>query len=145
MPSTSPTCSSSAVRFGSVIRDGQESALGIAPARINENAATVVTAVKDKLAIAPEHRPQRGDHRQFDVAFSTHVQPLDEDLMQSAFSVDASGQRRGPLAWRGDGPGGHHRKGVLVFAPVEPQPATVELQIQRSGESVPRSFKWRLE
>lgn len=91
------------------------------------------------------HQLAAGKAWEFDVAFSTHVQPLDEDLMQSAFLVDASGQRRGPLAWRGDGPGGHHRKGVLVFAPLEPRPATVELQIQRSGESVPRSFKRRLE
>jgi hypothetical protein len=82
---------------------------------------------------------------EFDVTFNTHVQPLAEDLTKSAFLVDPSGRRHAPLAWRGDGPGGHHRKGVLVFAPLEPRPATVELQIQRVGERLPRSFIWRLE
>ena len=41
-----------AVRFGAVTRDGKETVLGMALARVNENAATVVAAVKAKLAIA---------------------------------------------------------------------------------------------
>lgn len=82
---------------------------------------------------------------EFDVAFNTHVRPLSEDLTKSAFLVDTAGQRHAPLAWRGDAPGGHHRKGVLAFAPLEPRPATVELQIQLLGESAPRGFMWRLE
>ena len=44
--------SARAVRFGAVTRDGEEVVLGIALARIDENAATVVEAVKAKLAIA---------------------------------------------------------------------------------------------
>jgi len=47
-----------AVRFGAVTRDGQEVVLGIALARINENAATVVKAVKEKLAIAQAALPK---------------------------------------------------------------------------------------
>ena len=47
-----------AVRFGAVTRNGQETVLGIALARINENAATVVTAVKEKLAIAQAALPK---------------------------------------------------------------------------------------
>ncbi len=47
-----------AVRFGAVTRNGQETVLGIALARINENAATVVAAVKEKLAIAQAALPK---------------------------------------------------------------------------------------
>ncbi|MES2972294.1 MAG: CusA/CzcA family heavy metal efflux RND transporter [Pseudomonadota bacterium] len=47
-----------AVRFGAVTRNGQETVLGIALARINENAATVVKAVKAKMAIAQAALPK---------------------------------------------------------------------------------------
>jgi cobalt-zinc-cadmium resistance protein CzcA len=47
-----------AVRFGAVTRDGKEAVLGIALARINENAANVVAAVKTKLAIAQAALPK---------------------------------------------------------------------------------------
>jgi cobalt-zinc-cadmium resistance protein CzcA len=47
-----------AVRFGAVTRNGEEVVLGIALSRINENAATVVKAVKDKLAVAQAALPK---------------------------------------------------------------------------------------
>ena len=46
------------MRFGAVTRNGEEVVLGIALARINENAATVVKAVKEKLAIAQAALPK---------------------------------------------------------------------------------------
>jgi len=82
---------------------------------------------------------------EFEVSLNTHVRPLDDDLMKSAMLLDAAGRRHAPLAWRGDGPGGHHRKGVLVFAPLEPRPPAIELLLQRAGEQAPRSFKWQLQ
>lgn len=82
---------------------------------------------------------------EFDVVLNTHVQPLDDDLAKSAALVDASGQRHAPIAWRGDAAGGHHRKVVLTFAPLQPRPPSLELQIRRAGESKPRSFKWQLQ
>lgn len=47
-----------AVRFGAVTRDGRETVLGIALARIHENAANVVAGVKDKLAVAQAALPE---------------------------------------------------------------------------------------
>jgi cobalt-zinc-cadmium resistance protein CzcA len=47
-----------APRFGAVTRDGKEVVLGIALARIGENAANVVEAVKKKLAIAQQSLPK---------------------------------------------------------------------------------------
>ena len=47
-----------AVRFGAVTRNGQETVLGMALARINENAAKVVEGTKAKLAIAQAALPK---------------------------------------------------------------------------------------
>jgi hypothetical protein len=82
---------------------------------------------------------------EFEVALDTHVRPLDDDLMKTAVLLDPAGGRHAPLAWRGDGPGGHHRKGILVFAPLEPRPSVIELQLQRAGEAAPRAFRWQLQ
>ena len=46
------------VRFGAVTRDGKEVALGMALARINENAKNVVDAVKAKLTLARQALPK---------------------------------------------------------------------------------------
>jgi heavy metal efflux system protein len=47
-----------APRFGAVTRDGKEAVLGIALARVNENAKNVVDAVKAKLATAQAALPK---------------------------------------------------------------------------------------
>ena len=80
----------------------------------------------------------------FDVSLNTHVHPLEQDLAKVSVLVDASGARHAPLAWRGDPPGGHHRKGVLQFAPVSGSPAYVELQIRDVGGPGARTFRWQL-
>ncbi len=46
-----------ALRFGAVTRDGKEVVLGMALSRIGENAANVVAAVKDKVAIVNDALP----------------------------------------------------------------------------------------
>src|SRR5574338_599145 len=46
-----------ALRFGAVTRDGRETVLGMALARINENAKNVVGAVKQKLELARQTLP----------------------------------------------------------------------------------------
>ncbi len=47
-----------APRFGAVTRDGKEAVLGIALARVNENAQAVVDAVKAKVAVAKAALPK---------------------------------------------------------------------------------------
>jgi hypothetical protein len=47
--------------------------------------------------------------------------------------------------WTGDPPGGHHRKGVLQFAPPAEPPAAVELQLSGIGGVATRSFRWQLK
>lgn len=78
----------------------------------------------------------------FAVALNTHSQNLGDDLATEASLVDAAGKPHLALGWDGDPPGGHHRKGVLRFAPLSPQPAQIEMRIQRPSESTARTFRW---
>ena len=82
---------------------------------------------------------------EFAVVLDTHTQELSDDLSKASAIVDANGARRSPTSWEGAAPGGHHREGVLRFEALKPRPAAVELQIQRPGESAPRSFRWDLK
>jgi hypothetical protein len=81
----------------------------------------------------------------FEVVLDTHSQDLADDLTQTAAVIDEAGRSHAPLAWEGAPPGGHHRKGVLRFAPITPPPAALELRVQRPGEPKPRTFRWPLK
>jgi hypothetical protein len=97
-----------------------------------------VTVKVQPLALAPAGWD-------FEVTFDTHSQDLKDDLAKSAVLVPDAGAPLAPSAFEGDPPGGHHRKGILRFAPVSPAPARLELRIQRAGEATPRVFSWQLQ
>jgi hypothetical protein len=80
----------------------------------------------------------------FKVVLDTHSQDLNDDLTKSALLLDSGGNSYLPVGWEGAAPGGHHREGVLRFKPVTPRPGSIELRVQRAGESTPRSFRWSL-
>ncbi len=80
----------------------------------------------------------------FEVVLETHSGDLSDDLTKNA-SLVAEGVAASPLEWRGDPPGGHHRKGVLRFKPLAPAPQSIELRIQRPGEPAARVFRWNLQ
>jgi hypothetical protein len=88
--------------------------------------------------------PLSGDAWEFQITFDTHSQDLRDDVAKSA-SLVADGATSAPLEWRGDPPGGHHRKGVLRFKAPAARPAAVELRLSRPGEAEPRVFRWKLE
>jgi hypothetical protein len=81
----------------------------------------------------------------FEVVLDTHSAELSDDLMKAAVLVDDRGVEHRPAGWKGDPPGGHHRKGTLDFAPVAPRPGVVELRVQRPGEPTARVFRWPLQ
>lgn len=80
----------------------------------------------------------------FEVTMYTHTQPLDQDLARVSVLVDDGGKQYTPSAWKGDPPGGHHRKGVLQFAPVPGNPKSLELTITGVGAPDARVFAWKL-
>jgi hypothetical protein len=114
---------------------GASSAQGLPPQTSNQSAVTV--------KVTP--RNLQGAVWEFDVVFDTHSQELNDDLLKNAVLVGADGTQASPIAWQGDPPGGHHRKGVLRFNALKPVPSTVVLLISRPGEPKPRSLHWELK
>ena len=78
------------------------------------------------------------------VVLETHTQDLGENLTESSVLI-ADGTRYLPMSWRGDPPGGHHRRGVLRFKAISPRPAAIELQISLGNDAAPRRFQWQLK
>jgi hypothetical protein len=81
---------------------------------------------------------------EFEIVMDTHTKPLSDDLSRVAALVDASGRRYLPLAWQGDPPGGHHRKGVLRFPAPDIKSGKVELQISGVGGVESKVFQWQI-
>lgn len=122
---------------------------------------TVLALASGRLAAAPTLSPQStstegvtvkatpravsGDAWEFEVVMDTHSQNLNDDLMNAAVLSTADGATSAPVAWQGDPPGGHHRKGALRFKAPKPGTKAIELRILRPGEPAPRIFRWRLE
>lgn len=79
----------------------------------------------------------------FEIALNTHSEELTVDIMKAMILLDDKGREYAPLAWNGDPPGGHHRSGILRFAPISPQPASIILKIIGVGGVGERNFFWR--
>lgn len=97
-----------------------------------------------KVVVTPKNLLNQAQNWDFEVTMESHTQALNDDLAKSSALI-ADGKRYAPLAWEGAPPGGHHRKDVLRFKAIIPQPPSVELQIRLTGEATPRSFKWLLK
>ncbi|MDO8263812.1 MAG: hypothetical protein Q7T21_11390 [Gallionella sp.] len=97
-----------------------------------------------KVTATLQHIPNEAKTWDFEVTLETHTKALGDDLVKSSMLI-ADGKQYTPLGWEGAPPGGHHRKGLLRFRAIAPQPASVELQIRLAGDASPRSFKWLLK
>ena len=86
---------------------------GSLPPRSDSRAGVTVSVTPRNLA---------GAVWEFDVALNTHSQDLSDDLVRSAVLIAEGGTRIAASGWRGDAPGGHHRRGVLSFAAPSPAP-----------------------
>jgi len=80
----------------------------------------------------------------FEMVFDTHSQDLKDDPQKSAVLVVDGGAPLAASDWKGDAPGGHHRKGTLRFKAPAGSAANVELRLNRPGEPAPRVFRWKL-
>jgi hypothetical protein len=97
------------------------------------------------VIVTPLNVSAGGAAWEFKVTLDSHSQSLDDDLVKSAVLVGETGTRSAATKWDGSPAGGHHREGVLRFKSVTPQPKSIELQILRSTEPEPRSFRWQLD
>jgi hypothetical protein len=107
-------------------------------------------AVKDsdegavKVSVTPQDVSKSAGAWRFAVQFNTHVTPISQDMVAVASLTDEKGAEERPSAWEGDPPGGHHRRGVIVFQPINPVPSTLTLHIREVGGVADRTFTWDL-
>ena len=97
-----------------------------------------------RTSVTPQNLSKTADAWRFEVRFNTHVTPITQDMVAVASLSDGKGPGAKPTAWEGDPPGGHHRRGVLVFKPLNPMPATITLHIRQVGGVADRTFTWNL-
>lgn len=110
---------------------------GTLPSRENNAGMVMVTATP--LDVSPSAKEWR-----FSVRLNTHVSPLTQDLATVSTLSGNKGTAEAPTAWQGDPPGGHHRRGVLVFRAISPMPGSITLTIRQVGSVAERSFTWKL-
>lgn len=118
-----------------VIAIGNAAETGLAPQTSNERGV--------KVAVTPQNFSNQVKTWDFEVTLETHAHDLKEDMAKSS-TLFADGKQYVPLGWEGAPPGGHHRKGLLRFKTITPQPQSVELQIRLAGENAARNFLWSL-
>lgn len=82
---------------------------------------------------------------EFEIAMDTHIRPLSEDVAAAAVLVDDAGHRSTAVAWQGDPPGGHHRRGVLRFDVPSEKLKAFELQLTGVGGADIRTFRWEVK
>ena len=104
--------------------------------RIDDQANVTVTATPADLGVDAEEW-------KFDVVMETHSVELDQDMIETTTLVDNPGREYKPLRWEGTEPGGHHREGTLIFAPIKPYPQHLNLFIKNIGGKN-RAFAWIL-
>ncbi|OHA90910.1 MAG: hypothetical protein A2665_02175 [Candidatus Zambryskibacteria bacterium RIFCSPHIGHO2_01_FULL_46_30] len=120
---------------------------------IQDNSNTLDTPQKwesktdDQLAVTVTVSPLdislQSKEWKFNIVMSTHSVELDQDMIKIAVLVDDSGKEYSPIRWEGAPAGGHHREGILFFAPITPYPQHLTLSIKDIG-GVQRSFSWIL-
>lgn len=85
-----------------------------------------------------------GQTARFVVRLNTHSVNLDYDLTEVAVLRDNQGREYTPTQWDGDPPGGHHRRGVLVFPKLTAPLSSVTLTIRDVARVGARDFTWQL-
>lgn len=115
---------------------GNAAEAGLVPQTSNERGV--------KVTVTPHNFSSPEKTWDFEVVLETHTQDLNEDMAKSSILI-ADGKQYAPLGWEGAPPGGHHRKGLLHFMAITPQPQSVELKIRLTGETAPRSLLWLLK
>ena len=81
----------------------------------------------------------------FDVRFNTHSVELDQDLIAVSELRDDKGRSYRPDQWKGSPPGGHHRKGTLIFPVLKGSVKSVTLIIRDVADIPERVFTWNVK
>jgi len=107
---------------------------------ITKNTLGAVATSEDGIEVSVTPKTLSNDAWNFEVVLNTHSVELSYDLAETSVLVGDNGNTFKALAWEGDPPGGHHRRGVLKFNSIYPRQGNIELRIGLGDKE--RSFKW---
>lgn len=79
----------------------------------------------------------------FGIALNAH-QEINTDLTKAVTLTDDRGDTLTPLRWDEPNPGGHHRKGTLVFPAPSSTPKSITITMTGVGGATTRTFSWNL-
>lgn len=79
----------------------------------------------------------------FEIKFTTHSGSLDFSPDKIAILTDSTGKTYNPLKWDGSPPGGHHRSGIMYFAPLPASTKIFSLALSNIA-GTDRIFEWRM-
>lgn len=95
------------------------------------------------ISVTP-HRSASAGVWEFEITLDTHSVELDDDVNKATVLI-ADNKNYYPIVWDGDPPGGHHRNGILQFAPISPEPESIALKIRNIGGVEERNFIWQIK
>ncbi len=122
------------------------SLIGVLSLASNADAYRSITSRKNGVTVDVKPLKFTSDQpAKFKVRMNTHSVELDEDMAAVTTLRDDLGREYKPLNWDGDGPGGHHRTGVLEFPALEGSPKSITLVIRNIAKVPKRIFQWNLE
>ena len=106
---------------------------------------TIATKTDSRGEVTVEATPKNIQEGvfEFEIIIDTHSVALDQDMVAVSKLVNDRGIEYKPTLWKGDGPGGHHRSGILRFEGVAQKPKSIKLIIGSIG-GVERNFSWDL-
>lgn len=81
---------------------------------------------------------------EFEVSLNTHSVELSQDLTAVAELRDDQGRTYTPSRWDGAPPGGHHRRGTLIFPALKGPVRSVTLIIRDVAKVPERTFNWKV-
>lgn len=113
---------------------------------LDANAYGSKTSRKNMVTVnVKPNRITPGNPVRFKVRISTHSVELADDMVSVSTLKDDLGREYRPVRWEGSPPGGHHRKGILVFTALEGNPKSITLVIRGIGNIPERLFEWKIE
>jgi len=104
---------------------------------------TIATKTDSRGEVTVEATPKNIQEGifEFEIVMDTHSVALDQDMVAVSKLIDDRGIEYRPILWKGDGPGGHHRSGILRFEGIVPNPKSIKLTINSIG-GVERIFSF---
>lgn len=80
----------------------------------------------------------------FHIRIETHSGSLAFDLTEISLLEDGNGGMYEAIHWEGSPPGGHHRKGTLIFPGLKGNPESMKLVVKNVNGVAERIFEWKL-